>query len=523
MTLHAMTDYSLPDRISPFPDECLAGLILRYAELYHFRNPHALFSRLAGPKRLLSSYALLDPAGPDWRQVTRLLNLSGQEATRMSLRMPSPRSLSLRGNPINLDFADCSIRQVCPDCLREQAYHRDTWLLAITPACPRHRTPLIRECPACSVPLKWTGHNVCACSNPDCQFDLREARLPELPEERIVGIRGLLGLMDNGPHPSGLGFGDAVRAALFFGAFRCGLPYRWPRISSFIAEHRSELPDILAAGWALLEPWPTGFHTFLGSLLEGASARSAKRGLLKGYGPLFTALAKQRPLGWTKPFLDEIYSYSVGREEEIDIRPHVIRRHVVAEAAFFLRVSAFEAAKMVGVSQDTLELMMTKAGIAMAPGVASAQKSVFLEDVERLQVLRQRYLSELTNKTAAKILGVGEGAIVDLADAGLLKQLPENERVEPFRRFLPEHAQELLTVFEAAADNLLEVESPSKDYRIMGQRGGAKDGFGVIRITQEVFAGTLKPVAIWSNGVGLQRYLFPRFMPGANRRRASAT
>jgi hypothetical protein len=516
-----MVDYHFPHRLEPYEDESLSGLILRYAEFYKFPNPIRMFSRLGGPKRLLSSLGFLNPDEAEGAALMHLMNLGPIEARRMTNWHGSQRFVSVLGHTVNLDLTDCPTRRVCSACLRSKPYHRASWLLAALPACPDHGTPLLNACPSCDKTLRWQGNLVWACSNPGCCYDLRDAVVPELSEDRLVGIRGLHRLID-APHASGLELDDAFRASLFLGCLLRGLPHRWQRLSSLLATHSEDLPDILSTGWMALDPWPTAFHNVLQDFLDGARGRPAKRGLLKAYGPLAAALNKFQESTWGKVLSDEMASFSLGREDLIDIRPHVIRRRVSAAQASSLRLSLKEAAKVIGVGDTTLLAMMEKFRVNSAPATEGAQRSLLQTDVERLARIRERLNVELTAGAAAPVLGVSSRAVADLADQGLLKQISECDRVEPIRRFLPHHLEELLAVFDRAGREAPRVDAPGSDFRVMGQRGGAKDGFGILRITQEVLAGNLRPVAIWTSGPGLQRYLFPRYIVASRRNRYAA-
>lgn len=513
-----MVDYHFPHSLEAYEDESLSGLILRYAEFYKFQNPMKMFGRLGGPRRRLSSLGFLNPDEADGAALAHLMNLGLTEARRMTNWHGSQRFVSILGHTVTLDLTDCQTRRVCSACLRNKPYHRASWFLTALPACPDHGTPLLKACPRCGKTLRWQGKLIWACSNPGCCYDLRDAVVPELSEDRLVGIRGLHRLMD-APHASGLELDDAFRASLFLGCLLRGLPQFWPRLSFLLAAHSEDLPDILSTGWMALDPWPTAFHDVMQDFLDGARGRPAKRGLLKAYGPLAAALTKFRNNTWAKVLSDEMGSFSLGRENVVDIRPHVIRRRVSAAQAASLRLSLKEAATVIGVCDTTLRAMMEKFRVNSAPATEGAQRSLLQTDVERLARIRERLNVELTAGAAATILGVSSRTVADLADQGLLKQIPECDRVEPIRRFLPHHLQELLAVFDRAGREVPRVDAPGSDFRVMGQRGGAKDGFGILRITEEVFAGNLRPVAIWASGRGLQQYLFPRYIIASRRNR----
>lgn len=63
--------------------------------------------------------------------------------------------------------------QVCPACLRDANYHRNSWSYYHAPVCTVHRRTLIDQCPACHKPIRCSRPQVSRCSA--CGADLRKA------------------------------------------------------------------------------------------------------------------------------------------------------------------------------------------------------------------------------------------------------------------------------------------------------------------------------------------------------------
>ncbi len=112
----------------------------------------------------------------------------------------------------------------------------------------------------------------------------------------------------------------------------------------------------------------------------------------------------------------------------------------------------------------------------------------------------------LSIKQAAETLGIGEQTVHGLIKDGYLPEAAVGEQTSPWRGIPSADVQAILAAFEQAADGIPLVDAPAPDHRRSG-RGGIKDGFGSRAMVEGVLAGTLKPVAVWTGGRGIGRYL----------------
>ncbi|WP_237215273.1 TniQ family protein [Falsiroseomonas oryziterrae] len=504
--------YSLPDRLEPHPDESLPGLAMRYARLYGFTVVEDIVAPLRARRRYVPSWACVDPASEEGAAFGRLLNLDAERHRGMSNWHPARGTTAVMGVAMSTDATDLWTRQVCPCCLRDSAHHRAAWLVAAIPVCPVHGVRLLRSCPDCGGRLGWRGTAVHRCSDWQCDLDLREVDPQPIDPRDMAGAAGLLAMLGGAAHPSGMAFDDALRAAVTIGALRLGLP-RWNRLAGLVERERERLPEILSRGWETLVPWPGAWWTHLEELLAGAVHRPARRGLQRAFGPLADILMDADE-GWARALLAEMVDFAALRHDA-EVRADVVRRYGTGRVEGERPLSLNEAARMLGVSVDTVTRTAARVGLDAAPIAPGAQRRLRAADVRRLAGAQASADDAITSQQAADILGVSFPTLNRLVGAGLVREIASSDRVKAKLRFRRSDVSALLGAFEQAAEGAPELDSPGPEHRVPG-RGGTKDGYGIIRLARSVLSGELKPVAIWTTGSGLEQFLFPRRMTGAD-------
>jgi len=254
----------------PYPDESLAGYIIRLSERNAYtshtwmlgllrersgchvasaaeatRNPQviAAVEAMAGlPERSLADRSFVSwshiqswPCGePDWDA--------------------RPEKAFQRDHPM-----------ICPACLEEAPYARRLWDLAHLPVCTRHGIALVDSCPDCGKPISWRRTAVSRCNA--CGADLRRA--PQASVAPAVVELASLGLS-----PIRLGTAGHTELIIPEDMFRLLhlLVPRWPGLSLEASgkENFIKLPlgDRLQALTTLARCWN-------GSFLESAGIRQA--------------------------------------------------------------------------------------------------------------------------------------------------------------------------------------------------------------------------------------------------------
>ena len=500
-----MTDggYVLPARLEPEPDESLPGLIMRYAALFPFKEPIRLFHQVSSSRREVSTRAMMDPSSPEARALGRALHLDEERLRRMSNWHPAPKCVSVAGNRVHEDLATIGLRQVCPECLRASAHHRQAWFLRAVPICPEHGKRLLHACPDCKEPLRWSGAGIAFCGNEECGMDLRDARAAPVTGRQAAAARGLLGLLDGRPHASGMEFGDALHAAIVLGGVPEGR-FRLGRLTNAVRVLRDELPEVLANGWEALDPWPSAFHAFLEELKTRMGFEPGMA-LEQAFGELPRVLRRAAGRGWAAPLHAEMVAWAASGGG-VTVRPDVLRRHGDAPERDWLTLN--EAARLLGVSAEAMAVTAGRLSLDVAPVRRGVQR--------RLDTARVRALGEasaltgdlVTRREAAAMLGVSVPTLAQFTSLGIIPLLPRDQRVRQTHSIRRADVQAVLDAFARAAAAAPEVDDPGEEHRIIG--AGSADRYGVIGIARAVLAGKVKPIAVCRQGLGLRRFLFPR-------------
>jgi len=499
----AASGYRLPDRLEALPDESLSGLIMRYSSLYGFPNPMQLFVRLSGARRWLVNYSAVDPASEDGVELATCLGLTATQARTMSNFHPDRSAMAVGGHRVNVDFTKCAQRRACPTCLRDAPYHRSIWFVSAMTFCARHSTRILAQCPGCETPLRWSGPGVEFCQNADCSLDLRTIQSDPVAPGRAGGIQGLARLYDGAEGPGGLGFGDALKAALTIGAIRLGLPLERRR-AMFVDRHGDQLPDILSAGWEAIEPWPSGFRTFLDGLATERSSGHRSRGFNQAYGPLATLIMRKTP-DWALPLAKEMADHAA-RRSDVSIDANTVRRRGTGVGETGSYLSLMDAARYLEVSVDTVQALVKRLGFPGAPAARGEPYQLREADLRNLRKVRVD--DGITKREAVSMLGVPIRSINQLVEDGTLEAIPIGNRVKRRLSLRRSTVEGLLRRIEQAAEGVPVVDDPSGYRRFDYLEWGTGSSFR--SVCAAMVAGSLKPAAVLRSGSGLVRYLIAK-------------
>lgn len=175
-------------RPRPYPDESLAGYIIRLTETNYYSSSKWIF-KMSG-LRARGIYANVFNHEKD--DLSGLSNISDVEAGILwSMAFPGitfnyskvVKRAKVFGNVIPTDAINHNQVQLCPICLQEEPYYRLIWGLSVVSACPLHHCLLIDRCPQCQLQILWSRPSVVLCS---CQFDWRKSRPVIVESEQIA-------------------------------------------------------------------------------------------------------------------------------------------------------------------------------------------------------------------------------------------------------------------------------------------------------------------------------------------------
>jgi hypothetical protein len=429
--------YVLPLRVGPFPDECLPGLAMRTAARFGFHDGMRLFRRLHPPRTSLWTFCAQDPDGPLGIATRQALGLEAAAFARLALWSGDANATNVLGSAIWTELVRSTDRAVCPACLRESGHHRAAWLVTVLPACPVHGVRLVDRCqgPTCGRPLKWRGGAVHRCGNRACRFDLRDSGSEPVGPGVMGGVTALHRLLTDGGSaaPLGMPVGDAIRLSLKLGQISLGF-LRESRPPGFVARERERLPMVMDEGWRVLDDWPRGFVALLERLQADASRRAGRAGLRKAFGAVTKLVHEWARQPWGAPIGAAFVDYVAARPE-LGATSYVIGRYAPGAELRLAHVSLAEAQAMLGISPAAMmSIARRRRMFVLEPRGSGVPAQLRAEAVEALRAEMEDFLLP---EEARAVLGVGTKVMAHLEEEGLVRRIPEDERVmenRPFRR-----------------------------------------------------------------------------------------
>jgi ribosome-binding protein aMBF1 (putative translation factor) len=187
----------LPNRLSPYPGECVSGYLVRLAEANGFTVFWDFASDLFPRWHTTQQYPLLRWEYPidDWGRIPLRAQISLAQLRAMSVapwleKFHPPVILRRPGILSPGHWLGGAVRpnlKICPHCLGTQPYIRLLWRLMPVQVCLEHRCLLQGECSECGHTLRIMStaqrHLRCA----DCGIDLRRLPTMSAPEESLPG------------------------------------------------------------------------------------------------------------------------------------------------------------------------------------------------------------------------------------------------------------------------------------------------------------------------------------------------
>lgn len=145
---------------------------------------------------------------------------------------------------------------VCPHCLAEKAYIKQSWHIKWVNICTKHKCALIHHCPECNLPINYIeNESITHCS---CGFELSCASaLPaQVNEVKLVTI-----FMAEQP---------SVKNPLFL---NCSISERFSALLWYQLRYSAQDDFCLNAVVTFFKKWPVNFYHELDELNEGAEMK----------------------------------------------------------------------------------------------------------------------------------------------------------------------------------------------------------------------------------------------------------
>lgn len=437
-----MAGYVLPGAHRPHADESLPGLLMRNAERYRFRDPRMLLHRISPPDLVLWSLCREDPASKFGSDLRQLLNLSEDEFSRLSMWTPEETSVGILGQSVWRELVLAERRMVCPLCLQDSQHHRAAWMITAMPICGVHGVWLQDHCHRCHEPLSWQGHHAHRCSVQHCSADMRDAPVVQAAPDHLaamIGLHSVLHATDpSAVSPLGLPFGQLLRLSVQIGRLRSGFK-REARMPAFMKREQARFPEILDMGWSAFQDWPHGFNRLLADLQAKAGSRKGRDGLRKAFDILPNWVHEWVREPWGVPIGVAFTEYVASRSDIATTR-NTVQRYSPSTPVVMAHVTTSEVQRATGVSPGAVRRVIERRGAyALAP---QGEGTPSLISVANFEVLKKAAKEFALPEKARRLLGVGRRVFDQMEEAGLITQVPLEERfleVEPYRTAELEH------------------------------------------------------------------------------------
>ncbi|WP_410801874.1 TniQ family protein [Paraburkholderia sp. SIMBA_053] len=156
--------------LAPRTDESLGGYVIRLAEANAGHSPErimrSVFGECAQPQLDRSTqFAAYCRAEPD--------DIWGLSGFWRKQHGPIPECRLGPSWVIAKPHMSGPCKAICPRCLQDGGYSRDTWDISLYTCCVEHQCDLIDRCPECRRLLVWSRQSMTRCH---CGFDMRHAR-----------------------------------------------------------------------------------------------------------------------------------------------------------------------------------------------------------------------------------------------------------------------------------------------------------------------------------------------------------
>ena len=496
--------YRLPNPVVPYPDESLAGLVVRDAERFRLSNPMRLFVRIGASRQGVASFVASHWTTDRRERLRELLGLEEAVLARMENASARAGYLRVLGEPLHRALVTLPFRRFCPDCLDDACYHRQVWDILPLDACTRHGTRLVRDCPACGKPLTWDSGVLHRCSSPDCRHDLRHATGVAVDVgtlDAMVGFeRAFVDGLPPDVGPAGMPIGELLRLACYLGLFSA-VPDSTGHLPADLLREDVAPGLVLRAGLAALRDWPRGFEELLDRLRSGHDRRRGRAGLRKSFGSLATWVLGPASASFGTVVLDAFNTH-VARQPDLATRAVEVSRLRAAESIQSRRVTAAHARRMLDASVGRLEALADRYDLyEVAPTGKGAETLVRGDRLHELCVAKDAHLDR---KAAARRLGVSKEALLSLEAAGVLGTVPEEGRIVEFRIYRVADIDGLFRRLEGAA---VPATSPAPGGRLVHVDALARHS-STVEVLRAVLEGRLVPHGLDAGAVGVRRLLF---------------
>lgn len=429
---------TLPVSVSPYPDEHLPGVIVRAANAMGYDFSSEILIPLGFKSRAESvasaphlKLVLADHLGCTLEDLAPHFVERGERSGWIKFYGAEIRSM----------HREVAVRRLAPGTLAACGYHKAAWQVRAFCFDPATMERLISDCPVCGNTLRFTRvRDLAFCDSCDrldqygfvrSVVDLRDWPQEKVEVNDMAALRFVTGLVDPDPdvreafRPSLHPDLDVDRGALFeFVISLAGAITQDPKraVTSIAKPGSREAydrvePETLAKAGRILMSWPEKFHELCGEVRSAAGERDGHYGLKKELGPL-AALTIDRAL---KQELQEAVRKAIGHDmEKTSEALPTVRKGGYRNRSDLL--TAFAAAKEFGIRPKLFKRLGEHPDIRIIRNVGSKNSPMLFERTQ-VQEIAELRADMIASSSAAIRLGLPNGAMSELAVAGLIKPI----------------------------------------------------------------------------------------------------
>jgi len=313
---------------------------------------------------------------------------------------------------------------VCPECLREEpVYERLLWSFAPLSICSVHGVALMDRCPSCRRPLSPSRLDIHRCRCGHLLTDTQQIVLSVHMMSLCQSIQGWL----QGETP--LIPGLTIAAQFWWLERLTGAVIRTPswlaqlRERDGILEEMSDQSLAWLAAAEMLAHWPKRFEEFLEVFQTVAKHRLTSTGVSRSFGLLLREAKWLEDMGYAAP-AEVLRQYLLERYTLGHLNAKICLFQDSARTRMKDRpwLTQTQAAKRLGVRHGAVAELIQRGlleGEVRAAGIRG--RSVGVVNRESVQALRRQLSSSVTVLAAAKRLGIGRHAILEMVHRNLLE------------------------------------------------------------------------------------------------------
>lgn len=261
----------------PYHDESLAGYIVRLTERNFYEQANNIYvmsglSEITEVSRGNGNF--LNPLVHNLERLSELTNCSIDELLKLSFSSVQKNSVSsfqFYNQPIFKEMILLRNTKVCPECLRDTAYHRKHWDLVPVTACIYHRKVLIDICPNCNKVISWSRTKVleCKCGQLLTQIKAVDCTLQEIEVSSLFYYIDLEHIPIKENKLSILNIDDIYNILTLFSWIYVDKNDRW-RFIKHIRHSKSnqEIHNLFCKIYNVFNNWPINYYIFLDELNE---------------------------------------------------------------------------------------------------------------------------------------------------------------------------------------------------------------------------------------------------------------